>query len=367
MKVLWIAPYLDGTGYSEAAKNYILALDNVGVDVVCRPIKLNNFKGSVDKRIQQLMQKPLEGCTHVIQHFLPHMFSYNGNLINIGLFATETSHFPDSIWAERANMMDGIIAINQQSKESMRKSGVKTRIDIINHAADINKFQQNYAPLEQLKQYKNDGDFLFYYIGEINKRKNLAALLKAFHSEFKNSEAVQLIIKTNMESDKVRNYCDEVRRGMKITSYKEEIIITDRLSENALMKLHSTCDCLVAPSYGEAWHQPAFDSMAMGKTPIVNSCTGFLDYMSNEVGWIVKNTLEPAFGAVESLNDLYTYNENWWAIDVIDLKRCMRESFSEEKIRQEKALKGIQRSYDFSYEKIGADMKGVLESYGQNI
>ena len=45
----------------------------------------------------------------------------------------------------------------------------------------------------------------------------------------------------------------------------------------------------------------------------------------------------------------------------------MREAFSEEKTRQEKAFKGIQRAYDFSYEVIGTAMKGVLESYGQNL
>ena len=36
MKVLYFGHYKEGTGWAQAAIDYILALDSVGVDVVCR-------------------------------------------------------------------------------------------------------------------------------------------------------------------------------------------------------------------------------------------------------------------------------------------------------------------------------------------
>jgi len=39
MKILYIGNYRDGTGYGQAAEDYILSLDSVGANVVCRPLK----------------------------------------------------------------------------------------------------------------------------------------------------------------------------------------------------------------------------------------------------------------------------------------------------------------------------------------
>ena len=41
MKVLYISNYKDGTGWGNAATDYILAMDSVGIDVVCRSISFN--------------------------------------------------------------------------------------------------------------------------------------------------------------------------------------------------------------------------------------------------------------------------------------------------------------------------------------
>ena len=72
MKVLFIGVYKDGTGWGNAAQNYILALDAAGVDVVPRAIKFNDRQAEVPQRILQLEKKSSKGCTHVIQNVLPH-------------------------------------------------------------------------------------------------------------------------------------------------------------------------------------------------------------------------------------------------------------------------------------------------------
>ena len=38
MKVLYISNYKDGTGWGNAATDYILAMDSVGIDVVAGPL-----------------------------------------------------------------------------------------------------------------------------------------------------------------------------------------------------------------------------------------------------------------------------------------------------------------------------------------
>jgi hypothetical protein len=72
MKILYIAHYKEGSGWSRAALDYILALDQNGFDVVCRNIQLTSTEHHVPERIHELESKSLDGVDVCIQHLLPH-------------------------------------------------------------------------------------------------------------------------------------------------------------------------------------------------------------------------------------------------------------------------------------------------------
>jgi glycosyltransferase involved in cell wall biosynthesis len=361
MKILYLNPF-DGTGYGQAAVHNCRALDSVGVDVVCRRLKYND--SPVDKRIEKLLAKPARGCDIVIQHFLPRDFVYDGHYSQcIGHFALETDRLNTS-WTDRCNMMDSIWVINKQMENDCKKS-LKVPTKVIPHAADMQRYQQSYPRISEIPSTL----FTFYFIGELNRRKNLAALLKAFHLEFDLTEPVQLVLKTNKPGlnpqqclEATQQYCNEIKKGMKLGSCKEELIITDFLSDTDLLRLHSTCDCFVSPSYGEAWGECSFDAMAMGKTPIYTGWGGFCDYLSEESGYPVAAYAEPAFGMMETLDDLYTSRENWFSVFLFDLRQKMRMAYENKKQRERKAEVGIKRAYDFSYEKVGQLMMEALNA-----
>ncbi len=367
-KVLYIGVYRDGTGWGQAAIDYILALDAAGVDVVPRPLKLNDFNHEPPARVLELEKKSAQGCDVVIQHVLPHQCVYDGHFRkNICLYASETSNFKSSVWADRLNLMDEAWVINLQMQYAAVMSGVTVTTRVIPHATDVERFQRSYEPLDVLKPYRERGDFLFYFVGEMVRRKNLAALLKAFHLEFDPYEPVQLVIKTSLPGKgheeargHIRGFCDEIKRGLKLHYPKQELVFTERLTDHGMMRLHAGCDCFVLPSYGEAWAIPAFDAMALGKTPIVTACGGFLGYMSDASGWLVRSHFEPVFGALDSFDDLYTGHENWEAVDIGHLRRCMRNAFGSESLRKDKARHGTARAYDFSYDRVGQLMKEAL-------
>ena len=78
MKVLYIGCYRDGTGWAQAAVDYILSMDAAGIDVVPRPVKLNERKPELPQRILELEKKSDKNCDVCVQHVLPHMLDYNG-------------------------------------------------------------------------------------------------------------------------------------------------------------------------------------------------------------------------------------------------------------------------------------------------
>jgi len=375
MKVLYISNYKDGTGWGNAATDYILAMDSVGIDVVCRSISFNGEKGEVHPRILELERKSSRHSNVCIQHLLPHMLDYNGRFEkNIALYESETSNFKSSRWTEYINTMDEAWVVNKQMSEASLSSGVESPIRIIPHTFDTSKYDKEYKPLD-IPYMDIENKFVFYFIGEAIRRKNIFALIKAFHLEFDVDEPVDLIIKASkggMSDDDCGKYikelCDTVKENLKLYPsndlYKSEFITTGFLDNEKMMRFHKTMDCFVMPSYGEAWCLPAFDAMAMGSTPICTNVGGMSDFLNDGGGTLIDGVLEPAFGMTETFQDLYTGREDCVSINVRKLQKAMRRMYylasnSDSKYTNLQK-QGREIADKYSYENIGNRIKEAL-------
>ena len=370
MKVLYIGCYRDGTGWGQAATDYILAMDSVGIDVVPRPLKLNGNQFPLPKRILELEEKDSSGCDICIQHTLPHLMEYSTKFEkNIALYSTETSNFIDSGWSRKINMMDEAWVVNNQMVHASKDSGVEVPIKVVPHASDFSKFEKGYKKLD-LPNAR--GNFVFYTIAELNKRKNLDAFIKAFHAEFDPSEPVSILIKSNkygLSPDEtavqIRNICNRVKQGLKkfpdTSHYKEDLIITDFLSNEDVCRLHNSCDCFVMPSYGEAWCIPAFDAMGFGKTPICTNVGGMADFIEN-AGFLVEGITEPVYDMLDTFPNLFTGNENWCSVSIQGLRECMRHAYESQNSLKNMKRSGLKRAYEYSHKKIGNLIKDLLDA-----
>lgn len=371
MKVLFIAHYREGTGWGQAAQEWILALDSVGIDVVPRPIKLNNNQPDIPLKIRELENKSSKDCSICIQNVLPHLMDYNGHFDkNIGIFFADTSSIKYSSWPQRLNLMDELWVPNEDMLLSCALSDIIVPIKRIPCATDIRKFNIEY---DKLDIPELSDTFVFYTVGDSVRRKNLPALIKAFHLEFSINEPVSLLIKTTkygMSPDDVfantKHMCDRVKEGLKIypniIDYKKEFIITEHVENHIMNKIHTTGDCYVSPSFGEAWNIPAFNAMGFGNTPICARVGGPKDYLKGSSNF-VKGAWEPVFGMNETFIDICTGRENWFNISVLDLQRQMRKAYE----RKPDILATIQKNdfdrlKDYSYETIGNKMKELLDA-----
>lgn len=356
MKVLYIAPYLDGSGYSKAAIDYILAMDSVGLDVVPRPIKLNNFYDKIPERILALEAKSQIGCDVCIQHTLPSHWEYNGSYKNIGLFAWETDRLPPrSSWLEKCNMMDEIWVINDYMAKVLECDGVNVPIKVIPHAVNTEKFKGQYSLPEKLGNIYT-GDYTFYTIAENNSRKNLEGLLKAFHAEFDPAEPVQLVVKTNSSLDELNS---KVIAGLKLYKpeyYKRPVSLLGTASETSICALHQNSDCFISTSYGEAFCLPAYDALGFGKKVIVPDHTSFRS-LPNDLVKKVEVKIKPCYQS-DSLPDLYTSEEGWAEPCQYALQLVMRQVFE----FRNKATTPRCNNYieGFSYHNIGNLIKSSL-------
>ena len=376
MKVLFIGCYREGTGWGNAAIDYILAMDSAGIDVVCRPVKLNDKNPDVPKRIVELENKSSSGSDVCIQNVLPHHMDFNGGFKkNIALYFTETSSFEYSIWPNRINQLDEAWVCCEHNKTVSKNSGINIPIKVVPIPTDISKFESTY---DKSKLPDIENNFCFYFIGDITRRKNLVALIKAFHLEFSPNEPVSLVIKANKfgeSEDSLLSHISEisgqVKENLKLYSntdtYKKEIVITRTLTDLEVMSLHYTMDCFVMPSFGEAWCIPAFDAMGFGNTPICTNTGGMSDFLNKGGGFLIDGTSEPAFGMKDTFQDIYTGYEDWVNINIRKLQASMRSVYELETTTNTE-YKNIQsdgrkRVYDYSYSAIGELIKKELEQY----
>lgn len=259
-RVLYLSNFHEESGYSQAARDYILAMDRVDIDVVPRRLRITGRDGEVPERIKELEAKSTAGCDTVIQHTLPSFMDYNGSMRNIALFASESSTLRHSGWLKRLNCMDEIWVINQQMKESLI-GDMQKEISVVPHTFDMDIFCRKWEPLPQIQALREQGDFVFYTIGEFVRRKNFEALIGAFLTEFEEHEPVKLVIKTNKSglspqecSEEVKTFVENAKKYLKLPRKKANcIIITDFLRQDDVFRLHNSCDCFVQPSHGEAW------------------------------------------------------------------------------------------------------------------
>ena len=368
MKVLLIGHYRDGTGWSQATINYILALDAVGIDVVCRAVKLNAVQPNLPDRILELEHKSSQGCDTCIQFVLPHLMDYNGYFKkNIGLFMMETDSIIYTGWPSRLQTMDELWVTSENQVYPVIQAGLN-KPKVVPIPADMSMFQQKYEPLE----IDVDGKFIFYFIGEFNRRKRVAALLHAFHTEFSTSEPVGLLLKCSSPrwnrdelyqnvADTCRKIKDKLRLYPHIEQYHNEYVMSDYLSDTDLMRLHKKCHCFVMPSFGEAWCIVAFDAMAMGNAVVASNTGGMKDFLQG-IGYMVQGTSEPVLGADTIFTDLHTGREQWFNISINSLREQMRNAYENRGRNSERKTHGIKRAYEYSYEKIGQQMKELLNN-----
>lgn len=374
MKVLYIAPYRNGTDITDAAVNYILALDKIGVDVVPRCVYHDVV--DVPDRIKELEKKSTEGCDTLVLHTAPAHFEYHGNFKTcVGITYTETNDFCASTWSNKLNLMDKIIVANEDAKVACQNSFVKKPVFVLPYATNVEKFQQSYEPLPEIRKLVNN-DFLFYMIAKGNKRKNIVDVLRAFHSEFRLEEPVNLLIKTGapdlpteISRNEMRRISENVKRDLRLfpksSGYKNEIVITEWLSDKEMCSLHNTADCYVAVGSNENWAVPAFDAMAFGKTPIYIPYAGYNQYLSDDTGFRTLYNLEDCFGFVGN-SEVYTSNEKWAKPNIEDLRRSMRFAYRlrtthGKRVNANSMIEaGINKAYEFSYEKVGNQLRELL-------
>jgi len=362
MNILLIAPYRTYSGWGEGAKHLAKALNTLDHNLAIRPIYMSNEIDTNfnDEELLKLENAQYDKYNVVIQRVLPPYFRRIPNAKNILACVFESSNIKTTPWWRHLNLTDAILVPSKQEKENLEVEKIAVPVYNVSEAIDISKYDQDYESVQEVA-----GTFNFYFIGEFIERKNIQALLMAFHREFRTNEPVRLVIKTSGSPQQIRDELVKIKSNLRIyqilNKYHEEIFICNRLDDKQMHNLHKSCHCMVMPSRGEAYCRPVVDALGYGNTPIVTNKTGMTDYINEINGWVVDSRIEPIYTTQPPMADIYTAKENWANIDILDLMKCMRAAFNCRDIQKDKAKFAQRTIQTFSYENIGQKIQNALD------
>lgn len=327
LRILYIGNPFNKGGWSNAAELHIRELSKHH-DVIVRHINVGQGYRSISD-IEELTKKPLGNFDCTIQATLPNLSYVDKRIpLNYIVYFVESDRIPPS-WTERINSFDGAIVSCEAARHASIRSGVNVPM-YINH---IKVKKPSIVSPNQVRD-RNPSACWFYTVADCNPRKNLQALIMAFHNEFRPDEEVELFIKVSETAEQSASYInqmsEQIKQGLRlypVDRYKKESIIYGYISDEQMASLHAAGDIFVNTSLGEAFSIPTIEAALLGKYLVVPKHSCFLDHFNNDNAWMVESESIPCFGA-NAPQDLHDGSQNWWRVHVNSLRRQMRASYT---------------------------------------
>ena len=377
LKVIYKADFDSPSGYSRAARAHAKALIGAGVDVLFEPHKHDTtsivldewWKQQLPARMQRQERAPIK-----IWHETPEFYMPSPAHKNVAMLAWETDGIPNidgpnprHNWTKQLNKMDLVFTFCQSAKKAMETSGVTTPIEVVGHPIDPAIYYPAEPDLPKMLYNKHrqplEEAFRFLGVFQWTPRKDPYVLLKAYFTEFSPADNAVLILKTYYtkvgDIDTIRQQIEAVRRNIRLPhAHPKVYLVPTMMTDAEMVDLLRSADCHVSSSRGEGFCLPVAESMACGVPAIVPKGSAFLDYVTENVGYLVKTIEEPVYGLPHV--PWYHSTQHWHTANILDLGRRMREAYENRVGLEDRARKAPKAIAVFSPEVIGKKMAKAL-------
>jgi glycosyltransferase involved in cell wall biosynthesis len=348
--------YPPGSGFGEAAEDYISALRAGGIPVSWNPLawgsdawgplhQLAPFTGRSygPFRHDDICNLPIAPDT-ILVHSPPLWYEPWAREEPAPRRIACTTYETDRLPAERVailNRYDLVLVPSTHNREAFRQSGVRPPIQVIPHISRP-AHEVRVGGLDSL----TDDLFVFYTINTWTARKALPETILAFLETFTAQDRVALVVKTTAE-DHVA--LERSKRGLAIgdsrhagtTSWSLARLLAGRrnpprvhliageVPRQLIDELHTRGNCFLSLARGEGWGLGAFEAAAYGNPVVVTGWGGQVDFLPREYPYCVDYRLVPA---VEDEPDDWFHpepSERWARPDFGHAGALMRRVFQE--------------------------------------
>jgi glycosyltransferase involved in cell wall biosynthesis len=239
---------------------------------------------------------------------------------------------------EAITKADHLIAITEATKQDIIKfyNTDPAKITVVYHGVDKYRFRLMQEGEENLvvdvKTKYNITKPYILYIGNVQPRKNIQGLIKAYQQLRSSTDHNYQLVIAGAKAWLVEDVMKEIGEN-----YREDIIFTGRFDDSELAPLLWGADLFVLPSFYEGFGLPILEAMACGVPTLVSNTPSLV-----EVGGEAALSFDP-----HSIDDIAKVLDN--IISDPDLRIEMRE-------------KGLKRVAEFSWNRCAQETINVIKN-----
>lgn len=337
----YIGAAFDGSGYGEAARGYISALADAGADVRVRFVSFEQVRPDLGEYgawlSSRVANEPVADAQVRVLHTTPDNWPQLlrdlppalRSIPTVGYCAWETDA-PPAHWIEAINGcgIRMLLVPSRQNVDAFRGAGVSASIPIHRLAHAVRDI-----PPRDTSTLPRDGRFRFLSIFQWTERKNPLGLLKAYLTEFRDTDNVSLVLKTYLlhggpeERAQARSWIEEVKRGLWLSKFPKVELIVQQLSHDDLHQLVHDCDAYVSLHRQEGFGLPIAEAMMAGK-PVIATAFGGPAEFGLPIDCAVPFQRTPVFGMPWPH---YAGNQVWADPDLMKAREMMRGVYEDRK------------------------------------
>ena len=360
----WYGAIAGQSGYELITREILLALDKLGVTVSFKHIdKWNKERISVSSdvatRLERMARMPMipDAPLVVMQKWHEGMPETDKDVYIYSLF--ETDRIPTD-WIDGFKKAKKVFTFSKFNRDAwnMYIKGV-TRLGF--GMTDSFRYEKGVANILNAKGYK------FITVGDYTERKGFDVLLDAYAEEFSANDDVTLIMKVH-RGGFTATHKELLRRDIQtyLSRHKDVprvLLWIDKVQYDDLPKLYNACDCFVLPSRGEGLGLPVAEAMACGLPVIVTDGGGYMDFVENGVNGLTVSCREQLVDSVNYIGKCpQALNHKWLEPDKGDLRKKMREAFTDRTRMVMMGTKGKQQMFDMHWKDVALQLtKEIFE------
>jgi len=358
--VKYIGPIFDGSGYAEAARNYVLSIYKKGYPITVDPITFEKTRpglGQDGEILTSLVTNKID-YDKVIVHSTPDLWhnwlrAEQGKHI-IGYTVWETSKVHPT-WTVACNKnADEVWVPCDWNIEVFKESGVNVPLYKIPHAIDV----PDLATLPNFDlQSVGPECFVFYSVFQWQERKNPYGLLSAYTAAFTGVDNVVLVLKTYRfdqagDKDAIKSMILDFRKYMNLPHFPKMFLVVENMSREKMLALHKRGDAFLLLQRSEGWGLPHFEAAACGKPVITTGYGGQVEFLKEDNSYLLDYSLCPVGGM--NWSPYYQGDQYWAEPDMKQAIETMRHVYNNRDEAREKGERARQYVSDhFTWDKIG--------------
>lgn len=278
--VLWQSAVGNPSGYAVSAREILLQLDALDVDVHLAYLYGTDWMDTQrdDHRLAAMRRRPKDLNLPQVVYASGDLFCKNSGRYRIGYTMLEVDGIPED-WILQANELDEVWVPSSFNKQTFLDSGLKVPI----HVMPLGVNPDYYNP--KIRPYRPTERYTFLAIFEWGERKGAELLLRAYHRAFSSKDDVLLLAKV-INTDGGVNVQQQIKAlNLPKDGPPVAMIYNQELPTHQMGSLYRSADCFVAPSRGEGWGMPHIEAMACGLPVIATDWSAPTDFMNETIAY----------------------------------------------------------------------------------